>query len=75
MKITRIVDRTLEQFDNEDREWVIRWRLWLHEWFPHRLCELHGFDEETGELITGPWIWHPPRRWEKWRQKNAKGRE
>lgn len=67
--ITRkIIRPILEVFDSEDREWYLRWLLWKQRWFPYRTCELGGFDEETGELITGPWEWHAPGKWTAWRR-------
>lgn len=65
MITSHLVEPILRQLDNEDRELVLRWRIWKMKWFPYRTAKLLGFDEETGTLKTGPWRWNRPDRWQK----------
>jgi hypothetical protein len=38
----------------------VMWRLWKMRWFPYRTAEWKGYDEETGEMVLGPWKWNRP---------------
>jgi hypothetical protein len=58
-----MISQLLEPFDNEQRELVLRWRLWKQDWFPYRLADYQGYDATTGELKLGPWEWNRPRKW------------
>lgn len=70
MRLSRyIIEPILRQFDNEQRELVLRWRLWKMEWFPYRLYEYLGHDDDTLEIEWGPVEWNPPRRWVKLRKR------
>ena len=55
----------LARFDNEENEIILRYRLWKMKWFPYRTAELLGFDEETDDLILGPWKWNRPDKFRK----------
>ena len=56
------IESLLRPFDNEDREWVLRFRLWKSDWFPYRTAEYLGYDKDTLEMHLGPWEWNRPRR-------------
>lgn len=61
VKLNHFIEFFLRQFDNEDRELIIRFRLWKSRWFGYRTAKLEGFTED-GEMILGPWVKHPPTR-------------
>jgi hypothetical protein len=65
MGLMRRIEAPLRWFDSEDRELVLRFRLWRYRWFPSRWAELRGWDEETNQMILGPWKWQRPDRWRK----------
>ena len=63
----RFIEKFLKPFDNDDRELVLRFRLWKMRWFPYRTAELIDFDENDN-LILGPWEWYLPDKWKRWRK-------
>jgi hypothetical protein len=58
-----LVEPVLRLFDDEDHEYVLRWRLWTMRWFPYRTAEWLGWDEENDEMVLGPWRWNAPDVW------------
>ena len=64
--ISRIlIEPILRQFDREDRELVLRWRLWKMQWFPYRTGEMIFPEDDDQEIEFGPWKWNKPRRLER----------
>ncbi len=61
--ISRLIEPFLRPFDNEEREWVLRWRIWKADWFPYRTAEFLGLNEDETDMVLGPWEWHRPRKW------------
>jgi hypothetical protein len=56
--ISRLVERVLSRFNNEDRELILRWRIWKMHWLPYRTAEWIKNDQD--EMVLGPWKWHLP---------------
>jgi hypothetical protein len=55
-------------------DWLDRFSLWRMDWFPYRVSEYRGYDDDAGEFIWGETHWMPPRfgplRW-LWRLRRA----
>lgn len=64
-----MISRLLDRWDNEDREWVLRWRIWVMRWFPYRTAEFKGFDPDTLEMDLGPWKWNKPTVLNRYRKR------
>lgn len=54
-RLVRIIEAILRQFEDGDRELVVRFRLWKARWFGTWRAEYLGYDEETLDLKLGPW--------------------
>lgn len=71
--ISRIVENILQPFDNENRELILRWRLWKTNWLPYRTAEILNLQDDTAEdLILGPWKWNLPRKLRDMSQRKKK---
>jgi len=62
----RFVEMLLRPFDNEDRELILRFRLWKSDWFPYRTYVM-GDEKEFLDMLDGKiqpkWQWNRPCRW------------
>lgn len=65
MGLNRLIESVLRRYDSEERELVLRWRLWKMEWLPYKTAEYLGYDEKKQEMKLGPWKWNKPDRWTK----------
>lgn len=43
-------------------DWRDQVAIWRMEWFPFRVYEYLGHDDETLDIDWGPCEWHPPFR-------------
>lgn len=55
----RAVEAVLRQFDNDERELVVRARLWKGRWLGYRSASFHGSTPD-GDLILGEWQYTNP---------------